>query len=97
MEDPVEVQFPSRNRILIILRTKNLRGLIPPAPFDDISPDSCNSSGIESTIGGRSRNVDRGFNSRRQLAHCITYGLAELIQPSSIHPPVKGFADIGTV
>ena len=36
------------------------------------------------------------FNSRRQLIYRITHRLAEVVHLLSIHPPVEGFADIGT-
>lgn len=39
---------------------------------------------------------DRRLNLRRQLVDRLAYGLVDVIHLSSIHPPVKGSADVGT-
>ena len=67
---------------------------MPPALFDDLLLYFRDSPAIEGVVGGRSRNVYRWFNSRRQLVYCIAHGLAEVGQFLSVHSPVKRSADI---
>ena len=51
MEDPVEVQLPSGNRFLVVLRMQKSRDCVPSAPFDDLPLDPRHGSAIKSVIG----------------------------------------------
>ena len=45
--------------------------------------------GSESMIGGRTQNVSRWLDSRRQLIYRIAHGLTEIFQPLPVHSPVE--------
>ena len=95
MKNPVEFQVPSSDHPPIILRMKEPRDHFPPAPLGDLSLYFFNSPVIES-VGGRARNTYRRFNSRPQLIYRIPHGLTEVFQWPPVHPPVEGYADVGT-
>ena len=96
VEDPIEIRLPGGDRHCIGLRLEESRDRIPATPFHDLSLYIRNSPAIESTVNRRSRNVYWWFNSRRQLVYRIDQGLTELVQPLSVHPPVKRSANFGT-
>ena len=50
MKDPVEVQFPSPDRILIARRMDNSRDRVPLPLFDDLPLDLCHSPAIKSVV-----------------------------------------------
>ena len=50
MEDPVEIQLPGGDRLLVILRVCKSRQQVPPTLFDDLLLDSCHSSAIEGMV-----------------------------------------------
>ena len=96
MKDPAEVRLPTGNRILVIPRMKKSGDSVPPALLDDLRLYFHDSPAIENMVNGRTRNVNRRFNSRRQLIYRITHRLAEVVQLLSVHPPVEGSADVST-
>ena len=51
IKDPVEVQFPSGNRLFVILCVEKSRGYISPALFDDLPLDLCHGSVLEMFSG----------------------------------------------
>ena len=50
MKDPVEVQLPSSNSVLVILCMKKPRDCAPPDPFDYLPLDLRQGSAIKSII-----------------------------------------------
>ena len=50
-KDPVELQLPSGNRLLIILRMEKSRNCVLPTLFDDLPLDLCCSPAIKNVVG----------------------------------------------
>jgi len=65
MEDPVEVQLPSSDFVLIVLGVEESRGHVPPTLFDGLPLYFCNGPTIERTLRGWFPSADSLFNSRR--------------------------------
>jgi hypothetical protein len=55
MKNPVEVQLPSGDRILIILRMEKSRDCVPSALFDDLPLDLRDSSAVKSVVSELSK------------------------------------------
>jgi hypothetical protein len=90
---PSEVRLPGRDRLLILLLAITPRNRIPFIPLDDVPLDLVR--GPDWELGeGIARRTHRRFNSPRQLLNRPEDGPTELIRSSSVHPPVKGFADV---
>ena len=96
LKDPIQVRLPTRNLILVVPRAKESRDAAPLTLFDDLLLDFRDGPVIESKISGRTRDVYRWFDSRRQLIYRLAHGLTEVVQLLSIHSPLKGSADIRT-
>jgi len=65
MKEPIQVRLPSRNRIFVVPRVDKSRDSMSPASVDDLPLYFRDSPTIGSMVGGRTRNVDGWFNSRR--------------------------------
>ena len=96
LKDPIQVRLPTRNLILVVPHKKKTKDAAPPALFDDLLLYFRDGPAIESAINGRTRDVYRWFDLRRQLIYRLVHGLTEVIRPPSSHSPLKGSTDIST-
>ena len=96
MKDSIQIRLPTRNLILVAPRANKSRDPAPLTLFDDLLLYFRDGPVIESAISGRTRDVYRWFDSRRQLIYRLAYGLTEIVQLLSIHSPLKGSTDVST-
>jgi hypothetical protein len=94
LKNPIEVQPPGGNHLLVVLRVKSSRYHTPFAPLDQLPLDICHRPAIES-ISVNGSKAHRQFNSQRQLIYRVVHGRTELVLSLSLRPPVKRSTDIG--
>jgi hypothetical protein len=93
MKNSIEVRLPGRDRLFVPLLVIMPRDRILFTPLDDVPLNLVRSPDWE-LDEENARCIHRWFNSQPQFLNCLEDRPTELILPSCIHPPVKGFADI---
>ena len=96
MKDPVEIQPPGGDFLLVVLCVEMSRNYISFALFDDILLDLRYSSEIRSKIPSMSYSSGcHRCTSHRQLLDRLTHRVVKFVQPLPSQPPVQGSADFG--
>ena len=97
MKDPVEIQLPGGDCLLVILRVCKSRQRIPSTFLDDLLLDSGDGSAIGGVVSKHVRyfvNHNHWMDSRRQLLNRFVHGPTEFIRLPLVHPPIKGSAHV---
>jgi len=96
VEDPVEIQPPGGDSLLVVLRVCKSRQQIPSTFLGDLLLDPSHGSAIKGVVSGRVQDRIRDLvyynyqsNSRRQLLNRLVYGSAEFNRSPFTHPPVE--------
>jgi len=89
-KNPLEVQFPGRDRLFIVIRVIKSRDRVPSAPLGDLPLNLVHNTDRELS----EETARRMDHSRRQFLSRLEDGLANLIRPLSIYPPTEYFADV---
>ena len=94
LKNPIQLQLPTRDFSLPIARSKVLNQFILPGQFVDLALYFLDTPATKSMVGGRSRSIHRGIDSRLQSVDRIAHRLAELICPLPTRSPPKCITDI---
>ena len=97
LEEPVQVRFPRRNRVLVTPGVDKSSEPVSFASFDNPPLYLCNGPTIPSTISGRAVYMYRWPDLRCELIYRVAHRFAEIAQFLPAHSLLKGFAYIGAV